>query len=127
MKNVIMFFLFLYGVVCFGQQEINDAIYLKRRDSVIELARESYFKRDSTLLKKYTKKVLSFYDDRKDSVALAKYYYLKALYNKLDFAQDSAYYYYYKSKDISILLKDSIEVGRRLLSMGNLQKNVNTL
>ncbi|WP_299683159.1 tetratricopeptide repeat-containing sensor histidine kinase [uncultured Tenacibaculum sp.] len=94
------------------------------RNSVIQKGRQAYFSKDTVLLKEKTELLKTYYLKYNDSLSLAKYYHFKALKTKLEFKQDSTYYYYVKSKDISKLIKDSLAVGRRLLSMGNIQRKV---
>ena len=67
------------------------------------------------------KNLLQLYKRTKDSFALAKYYHYKALSNRILYINDSSFYYYHKSKNISIAIKDSIQVARRLLSISLLQ------
>jgi len=82
---------------------------------------ESYFNKDIANLTLSAKKLRKFYLRTKDTAVLAKEYYYKGLSFKLQYKPDSTFYYYSKSKDISIQLKDSLEVTRRLLSMAALQ------
>ncbi|MDY8134856.1 ATP-binding protein [Aquimarina sp. 2201CG5-10] len=50
--------------------------------------------------------------------------YLKAFYfNKVGFNSDSAFYYYNRSKNDFLIVKDSLEVGKKLLNMAYIQKN----
>ena len=62
------------------------------------------------------------YNDTKDSVLLAKIYHFKALKAKLSYTNDSAFYYYDLSRNISRKLGDTLETGRRLLSIAKLQR-----
>ncbi len=94
------------------------------REDIIQSGRQAFFKKKLVELKKITKQVHSIYSKNNDSVLLAKYYHFKALQNKLTYKNDSTFYYYHESKNISKLIKDSIQVGRRLLSIAVLQKNV---
>ncbi|GFD78682.1 tetratricopeptide repeat protein [Tenacibaculum sp. Mcav3-52] len=73
-------------------------------------------------MKTITTQVDSFYKKTKDSILLAKYYHFKALQNKLTYTNDSSFYYYHLSKDISKKINDSLAVGRRLLSLAILQR-----
>ncbi len=97
---------------------------IQNRDSVIKKGIDAYFKKDTFILKESTNHLLNIFNKHNDSIALAKYYHYKALKHKINYKQDSSYYYYTLSKNISLVLKDSLETGRRLLSMGNLQRNV---
>lgn len=82
---------------------------------------QSFFKKKTEGLDLAQKNLNSLYLKSNDSFALAKSYHYKALIFSLTFKKDSSLYYYLESKNISLLLKDSLEVGRRLLSMANLQ------
>ena len=67
--------------------------------------------------------ILPLFKKTKDSIYLAKDYHFKAMVFRLQNKLDSSFYYYYKSKNISTIIKDSIEVGRRCLSMSYMQKD----
>ncbi|PHN97976.1 hypothetical protein CSC81_06095 [Tenacibaculum discolor] len=97
--------------------------YFSKRDSLIEAGRQAYFGNKLPLLKKITIQVDSLYKKTNDSILLAKYYHFKALESKLTYTNDSAFYYYHLSKDISKKIKDSLAVGRRLLSMAIMQRD----
>ena len=118
MKRLYPILLFLC-FNCFGQEKIID----QKRDSIIKYGLSSYFDRDTLLLKKATKELYNLYSYRNDSLSLAKFHHFKALKHRIQFRLDSSYYYYHESKNISILLKDSLEVGKRLLSMCYMQKD----
>ncbi len=96
--------------------------YLHKRNTLIEAGRQAYFAKRLPLLKTITTQVDSLFKKTQDSILLAKYYHFKALQNKLTYTNDSAFYYYHLSKDISKKIKDSLAVGRRLLSLANLQR-----
>lgn len=83
---------------------------------------QSYFKRDTKGLDIAQENLNRLYLKSKDSFALAKVYHYKALIHLVNVKLDSSIYYYHQSKNISILIKDSLEVGRRLLSMANTLK-----
>ncbi|QVY64548.1 tetratricopeptide repeat-containing sensor histidine kinase [Polaribacter sp. Q13] len=91
------------------------------RITYINFGMKSFFNGDTTNLSVTEKKLHQFYNRTKDASALAKSYYYKGLYFKVKFKFDSTFYYYSKSKDISVQLKDSLEATRRLLSMAALQ------
>ena len=110
-------------ILLFSQEKIKK-LDEETRNSVIQKGRQAYFSKDTVLLKEKTELLKTYYLKYNDSLSLAKYYHFKALKTKLEFKQDSTYYYYVKSKDISKLIKDSLAVGRRLLSIGNLQRRV---
>lgn len=83
---------------------------------------QNYFKKKTTGLDLAQDNLNELYLRSKDSFALAKVYHYKALIHLLNFKKDSSLYYYIESKNISALIKDSLEVGRRLLSMANIQR-----
>ncbi|WP_281979469.1 tetratricopeptide repeat-containing sensor histidine kinase [Tenacibaculum mesophilum] len=118
MKSILCILLF-YSSFLFAQE---NGSYFSKRDSLIETGRQAYFSNKLPLLKKITTHVDSFYKETNDSILLAKYYHFKALQNKLTYTNDSAFYYYHLSKDISKKINDSLAVGRRLLSLANLQR-----
>lgn len=116
---------FLYIIILFCSsflfsQENKD--YLSTRDTLIESGRKAFFDKNLPLLKVVTLQVDSLYKRTNDSILLAKYFHFKALQNKLTYTNDSAFYYYHLSKDISKKINDSLAVGRRLLSLANLQR-----
>ena len=96
----------------------HDAIIKK---AYIDFGLRSYFLEDVPNLSLSKNKLLKYYKKTKDSFALAKYYQYRALVFKIKVISDSCFYYYNRSKDISLLLKDSIEVAKRYLSMAKLQ------
>ena len=91
------------------------------KQTSIEFAKQSYFIKDTLGLTFSTNKLLKHFQLKKDSFSLAKAYHLEALNHKLKNNLDSTFYYFHKSKNISIVLKDSVEIGRRLLSMAIIQ------
>ncbi|CAL2090840.1 Histidine kinase-, DNA gyrase B-, and HSP90-like ATPase [Tenacibaculum sp. 190524A02b] len=97
--------------------------YDLRKKKLVEIGIDSYYKKDTFTLNKSGKKLLQLYRKYKDSSALAKYYHFKALHHRIKFIADSSYYFYHESKKISKDLKDSLEVGRRLLSIAVLQRD----
>ena len=107
-----------------GAQNNNLKDYDSIREAIIQSGRQAYFKKKLAELKKITKQVYSIYSKNNDSILLAKYYHFKALQNKLTYKNDSTFYYYHESKNISKLTRDSIQTGRRLLSIAVLQRNV---
>ncbi|MCO7184241.1 tetratricopeptide repeat protein [Tenacibaculum sp. XPcli2-G] len=119
MKIFIFFILLSISSFLFSQENKD---YLHRRDTLIEIGRQAFFDKKLPLLKTITTQVDSLYKETKDSILLAKYYHFKALENKLTYTNDSAFYYYHLSKDISKKIHDSLAVGRRLLSLANLQR-----
>ncbi|MCH3883606.1 tetratricopeptide repeat-containing sensor histidine kinase [Tenacibaculum aquimarinum] len=148
MKKTLFLFLFFSAFIVFSQKQqdsitfylknakgANKFSYLKRAvllseelkiDSLIkqtnlEYAKHSYFAKDTLGLTFSTNKLLKHFQLKKDSFSLAKAYHLEALNHKIKNNLDSTFYYHHKSKNVSIALKDSIEIGRRLLSMAILQ------
>lgn len=145
----ILFLAFLISFTTFSQEKKVDsiAIYLKdykktkqpnlpnkafllaeksKIDSLlkttyIKFGMQSYFNKDQANLTLTAKKLKEFYTRTKDTFTLAKEYYYKGLFFKLQFKPDSTFYYYNKSKNISIQLKDSLEAARRLLPMAAIQ------
>ena len=101
-------------------------------DSVIKqtyvlFGMKSFFNKDLANLTLTEKKLHAFFIKTKDSFALGKQYYYKSLFFKVlnsgdNLAKsDSSLYYLSESKKISVQLKDSLEAGRRLLSISSLQ------
>ncbi|MDY0780396.1 ATP-binding protein [Tenacibaculum sp. IB213877] len=116
-----LFFLFLfYSTILFSQKKDLPLNIFKKE--LIESGRQAYFAKDLVTLQHITTKVDSLHKKTKDSILLAKYYHFKALQAKLTYTNDSAFYYYHLSKNISKKLDDSLAVGRRLLSLGILQR-----
>ena len=91
--------------------------------SSVDYGLASYFVQDTIALDLAQQNLDFLFSKNKDSFALAKSYHFRALKYKIGFKLDSSYKNYNESKNISIKLKDSLEVGRRLLSMGLMQKN----
>ena len=75
-------------------------------------------------LKHYNALLLDKTNEAKDIYYEGKGYYLKAYYfDKIKFYSDSAYYYYNKSKNNFLTIKDSSQIGRRLLNMAYVQQS----
>ena len=89
----------------------------------IKFGIQSYFKKDTLGLVISSENLLKLYNKSLDSFALAKYHHYNALTHLLNLNKDSSFYHYHQSKNISIKLGDSLEVGRRLLSMANMQRD----
>lgn len=151
MKKILTFFLLLTTFfVCSQEQKDSISFYLKnakkvkgvtklsylkravilsddlKKDSLLKqtsmtYGKQSYFSKDTLGLTFSKNKLLKHYELKKDSLSLAKAYHFAALNHKIKNNLDSAFYYYHKSKNVSIALKDSAEIGRRLLSMAILQ------
>ena len=154
-KKNILFLLLFVNLSVFSQNESRDTIalilkeYVKTKqahlpqkafliaektkiDSVIKqtyvlFGMKSFFNKDLANLTLTEKKLHAFFIKTKDSFALGKQYYYKALFFKVlnsgdNLAKsDSSLYYLSESKKISVQLKDSLEAGRRLLSISALQ------
>jgi signal transduction histidine kinase len=111
-------------------KELKRAIILSeeiKNDSLIKVSYitfgiQNYVKKHTAGLDIAQQSLDKFYLRTKDSFALAKVYHYKALIHLINFKKDSSLYYYLESKKISALIKDSLEVGRRLLSMANMQR-----
>ena len=114
---LLFFFNFTYS------QQIDSTLHTKKQKT-IEIGLSAFFKNDSLTLKNSYKKLLDIYKSGNDSIILAKYYQYKAMFHQMKYKKDSAYYYYHQSKNISLNIKDSLEVGKRLLSIGLLQRDV---
>ena len=113
-------FLYLKKAVLLSEKlEIDSLI----QQTSIEYAKHSYFAKDTLGLTFSSSKLRKHFQLQKDSFSLAKAYHFEALNHKIKNNLDSTFYYYQKSKDIFIGLKDSTEIGRRLLSMAILQVN----
>ena len=119
MKNFFYLFLFCSSFL-FSQKKDTTLVYIKEK--LIESGRQAYFDNKLSSLKKINKQVDSLFKETQDSILLAKYFHFKALQNKLTYSNDSAFYYYHRSKDISKKIHDSLAVGRRLLSLAILQR-----
>ncbi|WP_075340585.1 tetratricopeptide repeat-containing sensor histidine kinase [Tenacibaculum agarivorans] len=117
-KRLLIFLLF--PLVIFAQ-DLNERPSIK--NELIERGRQAYFSKDLNKLQKITTQVDSLYNLEGDSILFAKYYHFKALQHKLTYKNDSAFYFYHESKNISKLINDSLAVGRRLLSLAVLQRN----
>lgn len=111
-------------------KNLKKAVYLAKeikhdsliRETNIKYGLQSYFNKNISELDISQQNLQELYLRTKDSFALAKVYHYKALSYLLNYKKDSALYYYVESKNISALVKDSLEVGRRLLSMANIQR-----
>lgn len=91
------------------------------KQTSLEYAKESYFAKDTLGLTFSKNKLLQHFKLTKDSFSLAKAYHFEALNHKIKNNLDSTFYYYQQSKNVFVALKDSVEIGRRLLSMAILQ------
>ena len=86
------------------------------------LGTNSYFSNSTENLLFANKNIHKLFLKNKDSTLLAKHLHFKALEQKISLNIDSAFFYYHQSKNISKNLKDSLAVGRRLLSLAYLQR-----
>ena len=111
----ILVFLFVINF-SFGQNTTTE------KDSIVKEGLNAYYKRDTARLKEYTGAIYNLYKSTKDSTLLAKYHQYKALFSKITFKTDSAYYHYYTSLGFSKRIKDSMEIGYRYLGIASLQR-----
>lgn len=91
------------------------------KNTYIDFGLRSHRHNDTLNLSISEKKLFIFFNRTQDSVALARHYLYKAMLFTMKVKLDSSFNYYNKSKDISELLKDSIQVARSYLFMGRLQ------
>lgn len=117
------FVIFFFYLCCLTAQQ-QDTTFVNLKDSLSDKGLKAYLKKDSVVLNSTIKKLFNLYKAKNDSAILAKYYHYKSLNCKLQYTNDSAFYYYHQSKNISKKIGDSLEVGRRLLSISNLQREV---
>lgn len=99
----------------------NDSIV---RNRAIKWGLNAYWDKDSLVLKKSSETLRKLFLKNKNLKDLAKYQHYKALYFRINYVLDSAFYYYQESKKTSISINDSIQVARRLLSMSDMQRNI---
>ncbi len=92
------------------------------RHEIIQRGLEAYRSQDTLLLKNTSKELLKLFEQKEDSLSLAKYYHYNALEHRIKFNLDSTYFFYNESRKVSLLLNDSLEVGRRLLSIAVIQR-----
>lgn len=116
---LLVFFWGVFGVSTSFSQD-----YRAEFDTVVQRGLKAYYAKDSVVLKGAIDRLAQLYALRNDSLVLAKYFHYKALHSKNIYRQDSAMYYYQKSADVSKAISDSLELGRRLLSMANIQREV---
>ena len=119
----------LYGVkkitplkkaVFFANESNIDSLIRKTN---VQLGVHSFYNKSLKDLKFANNNINNLYIKTKDSSLLAKQLHFKALEQKVKLNVDSAFYFYHQSKNISKNLKDSLAVGRRLLSMSIMQFN----
>ncbi len=79
-------------------------------------------KKDTVTLKLVVDELKKRFEQTNDSLVLANYYFQKAKYYRILYQKDSAFFYYRQSKNISSILGDSLAAGRRLLTIGILEK-----
>ena len=118
--RILFFFCFFAAF----SQKPETSLKKNRKDLIIKIGLQAYFDKDTFVLKKSAKQLYTIYKLEQDSFALAKYYHYKALLHRVKFSKDSAYYNYHISKNISKKISDSLEVGRRLLSLSNMQREI---
>ncbi|WP_422089894.1 tetratricopeptide repeat-containing sensor histidine kinase [Tenacibaculum ovolyticum] len=110
---------FLKKAVFFAKQSNIDSLIRKTN---IQLGVHSFYNSLIDDLIFANKNINNLYIKTKDSTLLAKHLHFKALKQKIKLNTDSAFYFYNQSKNISKQIKDSLAVGRRLLSIANLQR-----
>ncbi|WP_028889804.1 tetratricopeptide repeat-containing sensor histidine kinase [Tenacibaculum ovolyticum] len=110
---------FLKKAVFFAKKSNVDSLIRKTN---IQLGVHSFYNNLIDDLSFVNKNISKLYIKTKDSTLLAKHLHFKALEQKILVNVDSAFYYYHQSKNISRQLNDSLAVGRRLLSIANLQR-----
>jgi len=101
-----------------AKKQPNDSLL---KESAIKFGIKAYGRKDTSSLKESYLTLKRLYLKNTDSTSFAKYQHYKALKYRVQNRIDSAYYYYHQSKNTSILLKDSLAVGRRLLSIAYIQ------
>lgn len=87
----------------------------------IKYGMESYFVKDTLGLTFSKNKLLRHFQNHKDSFSLGRAFHFSAINHKIKNNLDSSFYYYQEAKNVFVKLKDSGEVGRKLLSMAILQ------
>lgn len=102
-----------------GRESKNDSLL---RVTSFEYGLNSYFNADTLALSEVSNSLDFLFRKNKDSISLAKKYHFIALIFRIQNKLDSSYFYYHQSKSISILKKDSLAAGRRLLSMARMQE-----
>ena len=119
----IFFFLF-FNFSCFVFcQQTDEAFYIEK-EKVLSKGYAAFKSKNILSLKKATKKIYDLHKQYKDSILLTDYYLYKALGKELIYANDSAFYYHYKSKKIAELFYDSLCVAKRFLNIATLQKSI---
>ena len=91
------------------------------RKTYINFGWKAYANKDFANLALTEKKLLQLFKIKKDSFALAKYYHFKGTSFNFHNKSDSSFYSYSKSKDLHVLLKDSLEAGVKLFLMAGIQ------
>ncbi|WP_348718229.1 tetratricopeptide repeat protein [Tenacibaculum sp. 190130A14a] len=113
--------LLLKKAVFFANQTKNDSIIYKTN---VKLGVRSFYNGSIEHLLYSNENIHNLYLSNKDSLFLARKLHFNALEHRIKLNIDSAFYFYHKSKNISIKIKDSLAVGRRLLSIANIQREV---
>lgn len=111
----------LKKAIFFANKSNNDSLIKKTN---IQLGVQSFYNKSLENLKFANENINKLYLRNKDSSLLAKSLHFKALEQKIRLNPDSAFFYYHQSKNISKQLNDSLAIGRRLLSISNLQREV---
>lgn len=121
MRIFILFLLVSFS--SFSQEENTNN--LKNDQNIKELISkgfQNYYDKNEISLEEVTNELFRLFLKNKDSILLAKYYHFKALKQKLTYTNDSVFYYYHQSKNISKKILDSLSVGKRLLGIAALQR-----
>ncbi|MCF2874739.1 MULTISPECIES: tetratricopeptide repeat-containing sensor histidine kinase [unclassified Tenacibaculum] len=111
----------LKKAVFFAKLSNNDSLIRKAN---IEFGIQSFYMNSLKNITIANENIYNLYLKSKDSSLLAKHLHFKSLEQKIKLNIDSAYFYYHQSKNISIKIGDSLAVGRRLLSVALLQREV---
>lgn len=98
----------------------NDTLEL---EGLIKQGLKYYSKKDTSGLKTTCIQLKVLYSQKNNLYTLAKEQHFRALFFRVQFKYDSSYYYYHESKNTYKEIGDSLEVGKRLLSMGYMQND----
>ncbi|RKF05176.1 histidine kinase/DNA gyrase B/HSP90-like ATPase [Tenacibaculum lutimaris] len=118
--SLIFFFAFPYFLFC----QNKSVSITSKQDSIVfndTMKKALSFFREKQLdsFKKYTELSSNYSKKTKD---LQKVHFYLATYYKYTEKPDSAYYHYHQSKNLAKKNNDSLAIGRRLLSIANIQR-----
>lgn len=122
--RILHTFILVFLFCSFSQSQNTNVVNDSLQQHIVKKGIDAYLAKDTSVLKTSIGELSTLYTTSKDSTILAKYYHYQALLHKLNYQNDSAYYYYDQSKNISKAIFDSLAVGRRLLSIAVLQRQV---